>query len=127
VSLQNWFYRSHALRPLRRWWLSSIARRTRQAVAREAAFAGTPLHTHDSFGAVWIHPRHLAFWYFFATETDLQRAQQSGLTARMIESTRTGLLLRGYPREVISGVGISFASDEDVQRTTNGDYYRYLK
>jgi hypothetical protein len=127
VSLQNWFYRSHVLRPLRRWWLSSIARRTRQAVARETAFAGIRLHTHDSFGAVWIHPRHLAFWYFFATEADLQQAQQSGLTARMIKSTRTGLLLRGYPREVIAEVVISFASDEDVQRTTNGDYYRYLK
>ena len=104
-----------------------MARRTRHAVAREAAFAGCPLHTHDSFGAVWLDPRHLAFWYFFVTQADLERAQQSGLTERMVDSTRTGLLLRGYPRDAVPEVGISFASDEDVQRTANGDYYRYLK
>ncbi len=84
-------------------------------------------HHTTFFGAMGIDPRHLAIWCFFNKDTDLQEAKGTGLTKKINEAIRDALKKHGYPEFLVPSFFVSFATDEDVQRTCDGNYWHYLK
>ena len=83
--------------------LDVIVRAAMNAVAAEVAHTTPALHHHSFYGASAIHPRHLATWYVFATDTDLAQARSCGLTTRLDRLTRQTLERGGYRAESLPG------------------------
>lgn len=82
-------------------------------------------HHTTYFGAMEIHSRHLAIWCFFKKDADLQKAESTGFTKEINQAVQDSLEKHGYPTPDI--IYVSFATDEDVQRTCGGNYWTYLK
>jgi len=90
------------------------------ALARETEPSAGIFH----FGAVDIHPKHLAYW--ITTDTDAQRDRLAADTGMQDEFRR--ILMRvGYPAEAILDVGFAFQSEETVQRDYGGNWYYAVK
>lgn len=84
---------------------------------RDAVVARTPKITSSFFyGATGIHPKHLAIWYVFATETQKNEARLNGLLEILDRKSRDALREEGYEPSVVEGIGVSFASDEEINR-----------
>ena len=58
------------------------------------------IRSHVSFGANWIHPRHLVICWVFESEADVVIAEESGLATEIAVRTRLELIEGGYPKEV---------------------------
>lgn len=84
-------------------------------------------HHTTFFGAMGINPKHLAIWCFFKRDDDLKRAKEQELTEKINHAMREALKNHGYPDSLLPSFYISFATDEDVQRTCGGNYWHYLK
>ena len=84
-------------------------------------------HHTTFFGAMGIDPKHLAIWCFFKEDEDLKNAEADGFTTRVQKHMRDALRDHGYPSFLTPSFFVSFATDEDVQRTCNGNYWNYLK
>jgi hypothetical protein len=95
----------------------------------EAALLAThpAFHHLEFFGALGIHPQHLAIWCFFKSEADLRQARESGFTQEIQEHVRTALFHQGFPAALATQQTLSFASDEQVQKTCQGNYWHFLK
>ena len=85
------------------------------------------LSSHFFYGASAIHQRHLVAWYLFPTDAAWERAKVNGLTSDIERMTRAELVTGGYTQEGAQQMMVSFTSDEDIQRTTGGDHWRYFK
>src|SRR5688572_23426984 len=79
------------------------------------------------FGAMGIDPKHLAIWCFFLKDEDLRRAESEHFTEAIQKAMREALRKHGYPGFLVPSLFVSFATDEDVQRTCGGNYWHYLK
>lgn len=79
------------------------------------------------YGASAIHPRNLVAWYLFSTDAELSAAKACGLTADLDRLTRSELLAGTYPAQGVQLMKVSFASEEEIQRTTGGDRWSYFK
>ena len=79
------------------------------------------------FGAMGIDPKYLAIWCFFKKDEDLKKATEEQFTGLIQKAARQALCNHGYPISLANAFYISFATDEDVQRTCNGDYRLYLQ
>ena len=53
-------------------------------------------------------------------------AKRSGIAHRIVGLTRKELIRNGYPMKAVSKVKIDFASDEDIQNKTDGNYWKYF-
>lgn len=84
-------------------------------------------HSTTFFGAMGINPKHLAIWCFFKRDDDLKDAKLQQVTERINHAMREALNSHGYPESLLSSFFVSFATDEDVQRTCGGNYWHYLK
>ena len=80
-----------------------------------------------SFGAIGIHPRHLATWYLFTTDADWREAERNGLLDVIRARTLAELEKGGYPAEVLPEITVSFTSHETIQREAGGNYREYFK
>jgi urease beta subunit len=78
-------------------------------------------------GTMGIDPINLSIYHFFQSDADLEYARSTGLTERIDAATRSALRDNGYPVEAIPRIWIRFATEEDVQRTADGDYWRYFR
>lgn len=76
------------------------------------------------FGAVDIHPRHLAYW--ITTATDAQRDRLAG-DSEMQDEFRRILMRAGYPADAILEVGFAYQSEETVQRDFGGNWFYAVK
>lgn len=79
------------------------------------------------FGAMGIDPECLAIWCFFKLDEDLKMAKADGFTDRIQNEIRNSLRKSGYPEKFASIVKVSFSTDEEVQRDSNGNYWQFLK
>src|SRR5579883_2258122 len=70
------------------------------------------------YGAVKIHPKHLAMWYLFETDAELEEAKQSGLLEEIRQKTLSELENSGYPVESLNGEQVAFTTQEDIRRRT---------
>jgi len=84
-------------------------------------------HSTTFFGAMGIDPKHLAIWCFFKRDDDLKAANEQQLTEKINHAMRGALRSHGYPDALLASFFVSFATDEDVQRTCAGNYWHYLK
>jgi hypothetical protein len=116
----------HSREVLRKEWESVVSAALSDVEA--AILADTPgFHRTMFFGAMGINPGHLAIWCFFKMDEDLKDARVSGLTGKIDEAVRDSLIDHGFPVSIASSFSVSFATDEDVQRTCDGSYWNYLK
>lgn len=79
------------------------------------------------FGATGIDPQHLSIWYIFATDAQLKESEINGLADELRGQTKAELQAGGYPLSALSEICISFASQEDIERTADGDYHEYFQ
>ena len=84
-------------------------------------------HHTTFFGAMGIDPKHLAIWCFFTKDRDLKNAEDENFTGEIQQATREALRKHGYPGNLTPSVAVSFATDEEVQRTCGGNYWLFLK
>lgn len=96
-------------------------------VTAQIAGRQPPICDKFFYGASAIHPRNLVTWYLFATDAELSAARAGGLTADLDQLTRSELLAGTYPAEGVQLMKVSFASEEEIQRTTGGDRWLYFK
>jgi hypothetical protein len=115
------------IRAIRQRRLDEIAKVAVTRVLNAVAAREPPVRKHFFYGASAIHPRHLVTWYIFHTQSDLETARQSGLTAELDTLTRAELISRGYPKEGADIMHVEFTSEEDVQNKTGGNYFAYFK
>jgi hypothetical protein len=80
------------------------------------------IHTHLFYGETAADPGKLVAWYVFKTEKCMNEAKRSGIAHRIVGLTRKELIRNGYPMKAVSKVKIDFASDEDIQNKTDGNY-----
>lgn len=108
---------------LRIFWTSFTARLLVRQV-RKLAQAQTPILGITWYGAIWIHPRHLAIW--IEVETDAQRDALLNDKAFMDELRGLPAKVR-YPAEGRAEVGFGVASKETVDRECGGSWYLFYK
>jgi hypothetical protein len=84
-------------------------------------------HHITFFGVMGIDPKHLAIWCFFKKDEDLKKAEDDRFTTVIQSAMRESLRKHGYPSFLTPSFFVSFATDEDVQRTCEGNYWVYLK
>jgi hypothetical protein len=98
-------------------------RRLRKAVLAAAKARGPTLRV-TSFGAYWIHPRHLAVW--IEVESDAQRDALLNDPAFMAGLCELPAQIN-YPPEGREGVGFDVASKETVDRDYGGNWWHFYK
>jgi hypothetical protein len=86
-----------------------------------------PIFTSFYYGAVDINPAYLTIWYIFKLDKELRIAENIGFTSELIELTKKYLKKYKYPEKAMNDIIISFTSDEDIQKTTGGNYWYYFK
>ena len=74
------------------------------------------------FGA-YIEPQNYFVSYIFGTDKELAEAMENGLTDKINDYHKTSLTKHGYPVEGV--MDCTFASQEECDRTFNGNWYYY--
>jgi hypothetical protein len=88
--------------------------------------AGCPnLKEHFFYGAVEIAPVHLAAWYVFHTNADLEIARRDAFTLWIDRRTRAEMQARHYPTEALTKIGVSFTTDQDI-KDSGLNFYQYF-
>ncbi len=77
------------------------------------------------YGANYIHPKHLAIWYFVRTNRDLEEARANGMEQGLRAETRRLLSRFGYPKSVLPEVHVGMESRENVDKA--GGDWRYFQ
>ena len=95
----------------------------------EACMEDVKYHFADIEQAVefgwYIQPDNYFVSYIFATDAQLETAQQSGLTEQINSYHREQLIKCDYPIEGIKDC--TFASQEECDREFGGNWYYYFK
>lgn len=107
--------------------LDDIVTGAMKRVIAAVAHRKPAIKSHFFYGASAIHPRHLVTWYLFQTDSEWQTAKSNGLISDIEKLTRQELVEAGYPADGAKEMMVSFTSDEDIQRTTGGDYRAYFQ
>lgn len=107
--------------------LEAIVTAAVKAVRQQFRGSAPSILSDTFFGAMGIDPKHLAIWYIFKMDADLEKARETGLTDQIEKATRSQLLAGGYPAKAVPLIGVAFTSDEDVQIKAGGNYWQYFK
>lgn len=85
------------------------------------------IYMHFFYGAFDINPKNLVVWFLFETDSDLNKAKQSGLCEEIKNLTVENLISAGYPPEALRENSVSFTSQEDIDKKANGDHHLYFQ
>jgi predicted DNA-binding transcriptional regulator YafY len=107
--------------------LDLIVEKSKNAVLKTVGNCDPSIFDHFFYGSSAIHPRHLVVWYLFKTDKEYEIANSNNLTEELDKLTRDELRKNGYPEEGLREIMVSFTTDEDIQRKTGGDYWKYFK
>ena len=76
------------------------------------------------FGAVDIHPKHLAIWITTPSDAERDRLRTlPGLEAKFRQALRDA----GYPEDAVPLVGFAYESQETVDRHYGGNWWHAVK
>ncbi|GAB4514353.1 MAG: hypothetical protein OHK0046_16330 [Anaerolineae bacterium] len=103
---------------------STIVARAIYQVMRDHAGMTPAVVDHLHYGAVDIHPKHLAVWMMFQDGNDLHHAQNSGYCHRLRAELKQALLEQGYPREALNHIHIGFESKAEVDKVGAWNYFK---
>jgi hypothetical protein len=98
-----------------------------KTVAAAMSCDSAQIHTHLFYGETAVDPGKLVAWYVFKTDKCMEQARRSGIAHRIVGLTRKELIRNGYPVKAVSKARIDFASDEDIQNKTDGNYWKYFQ
>lgn len=56
----------------------------------------------------------------------MEDAENNGLMADLRKITLEEMKANGYPEEVLGEIYVEFTTDEDIQNTTDGNYFYYF-
>jgi hypothetical protein len=107
--------------------LDLIVEKSTNAVLKTIENSYPSIFSHFFYGASAIHPRHLVVWYMFKTNKEYEIAISNKLTDKLDKLTRDELRENGYPEEGLREIMVSFTTDGDIQRETDGNYWEYFK
>lgn len=107
--------------------LDLIVEKSKNAVLKTIGNSDPSIYRHFFYGASAIHPRHLVVWYLFKTDKEYEIAKSNKLTDKLDKLTRDELRENGYPEEGLREIMVSFTTDEDIQRETDGNYWEYFR
>ena len=137
--------------------LNKIIQKALKQTVEEFNGSSPAIYMNFFYGAVEIAPHHLVVWYLFATDKELQEANENGLCSKLIEATVHNLIAAGYPAEAFSETysplndkitfeggtteeindmfyalthpkaRVAFTTHEDIERKAHGDYHLYFQ
>jgi hypothetical protein len=115
------------LRDIRQKHYDAIVSQALEEIEKSLLKPYEGFHHTTFFGAMGINPKHLAIWCFFTKDDDLRNAEETQFTIEVQNAIRESLRKHGYPDTIVPLILVSYATDEDVQRTCGGNYWQYLK
>ena len=137
--------------------LNKIIEKALKQTMAEFKEASPAIYRHFFYGAVDLAPQSLVVWYLFATDKELQAANENGLRDKLTEATIHNLIASGYPAEAFSETDyplngkitfqggtteeindiiyslthrkakVAFTTQEDIDREAHGDYHLYFQ
>jgi hypothetical protein len=110
---------------LREKQLFTLVDRATNKVKQKLNQLEPPIVGAISYGAIGIHPRHLAIWWMFDDAEAVKTARQRGLHELLQRETLTALAQVGYPTEFLSENSIGFAPADEIVKA--GGPYNYFR
>ena len=137
--------------------LNKIIKKALKQTVAEFKGSSPAIYQHFFYGAVDLAPQNLVVWYLFATDKELQIANENGLCSKLSEATVNNLIAVGYPAEAFSEsyfppsnkmtfqggtqeerdhilymlthkkAKVAFTTLEDIEHKAHGDYHLYFQ
>ncbi len=115
---------------MRHFKLKHIINKAIKKTEREFSKKSPKICISYFYGAFDISPQNIVVWYLFETDEDLGIARSTGLCSEITETTIRNLILSGYPSsafECREKSFVSFTSQEDIDKKTDGDIHLYFQ
>jgi hypothetical protein len=107
--------------------LNRIINLSKERALQKVADRKPVIFDNYHYGSIATNPKNLVIWYLFEKDSEMEEARNNGLMADLRKLTLEELKSNGYPEEVLGEIYIEFTTDEDIQNTTDGNYYYYFK
>ena len=117
--------RNDAEKAARKQALEQIITDAMNAVIAALPFGCPKVKEHFFYDAVEISPVHLAAWYVFPTNDNLEIAKRDTFTTWIDRRTRDEMRARDYPTEALTKISVSFTTDQDI-KDSGLNFYQYF-
>ena len=103
--------------------IASLVRTALDAVVAIWPADAPPLKEYFPSASAYGPLPHIAIWYFFFMDADLEVAKARRITAWADRTTRAQMKVQGLPADVVADAGIIFVTHEDAQRAPTAYHF----